>query len=339
MHRILAPTLLIPGLIWPLQALRDITHGLPTPSLCRLLGLGTLRPQAAADVEDKLAALCGIVPPLPAAALRRTGFGVGSGDADWLCLDPVQLNFVDRRLLLGDPTHLKLSQAEADALASAVAPYLTNLGTLEPTRPDAWHLRLHAGARTPDMPPLPRAIGARADLGLGNLDQAWRQALNEIQMLLHTHPVNLAREAAGLPRVNSLWPWGGGSLPTTTRSAFDLWLTDSAVLAGLARHLGARAEAVPARWPAALDSHTPLIVLDALAAPAATGDAMAWRAALHQLESEWFAPLLAQVLAGTVGPLHLHFPGARNGHALEIGQRARWAFWRRPGALTALAET
>jgi hypothetical protein len=44
----------------------------------------------------------------------------------------------------------------------------------------------------------------------------WRHAINEAQMVLHAHPVNQARQAAGQPVVNSLWPWGGGRLPAAT---------------------------------------------------------------------------------------------------------------------------
>ena len=36
--------------------------------------------------------------------------------------------------------------------------------------------------------------------------------VNEIQMLLHEHPINAAREARGALAVNSLWLWGAGRL-------------------------------------------------------------------------------------------------------------------------------
>lgn len=37
----------------------------------------------------------------------------------------------------------------------------------------------------------------------------WRRLFNELQMLWFNHPVNLARQARGLPAVNGLWLFGG----------------------------------------------------------------------------------------------------------------------------------
>lgn len=41
----------------------------------------------------------------------------------------------------------------------------------------------------------------------------WRRLLTEIQMLLHTHPVNQRRELRGQMPINSVWFWGGADLP------------------------------------------------------------------------------------------------------------------------------
>ncbi len=51
-------------------------------------------------------------------------------------------------------------------------------------------------------PNLPRGRDAR-------LVERW---MNELQMLLHTHPVNVEREARRLQPVNLVWLWGFGSL-------------------------------------------------------------------------------------------------------------------------------
>jgi hypothetical protein len=37
--------------------------------------------------------------------------------------------------------------------------------------------------------------------------------LSEVQMALHEHEVNINRVAQGLPEINSLWIWGGGTAP------------------------------------------------------------------------------------------------------------------------------
>ncbi|MCZ7655242.1 MAG: hypothetical protein M5R42_14705 [Rhodocyclaceae bacterium] len=45
----------------------------------------------------------------------------------------------------------------------------------------------------------------------GDDAREWRRFINEAQVLLHNHPINMAREAEGRPTVNSLWPWGPAS--------------------------------------------------------------------------------------------------------------------------------
>ncbi|MDO5087169.1 MAG: hypothetical protein Q4D74_06105, partial [Comamonadaceae bacterium] len=145
-------------------------------------------------------------------------------------------------VLLADPATLALSAQEADALHAAMAPLLAEDGITLHRRLPASH-----GAPPPDPPaaatlaapgmrwlaqgePLrhlhtcsvARAASGRVTPGRlahplpeAPAGQAARLARlqNEMQMLLHTHPVNTAREAAGLPPVNALWISGAGALP------------------------------------------------------------------------------------------------------------------------------
>ena len=46
-----------------------------------------------------------------------------------------------------------------------------------------------------------------------------RALVNELQMLLHEHPVNERRAARGLPAVNSVWLWGAGDTAEPLGSA------------------------------------------------------------------------------------------------------------------------
>ena len=59
-------------------------------------------------------------------------------------------------------------------------------------------------------PNLPRGRDAR-------LVERW---MNELQMLLHAHPVNIAREERGLPPVNLVWLWGFGALDANKNNDF-----------------------------------------------------------------------------------------------------------------------
>ena len=48
------------------------------------------------------------------------------------------------------------------------------------------------------------------DTDVSGLAKRWRKIQNEIQMRWHIHPINEAREAQGLPGINSVWLYGIG---------------------------------------------------------------------------------------------------------------------------------
>lgn len=333
-------TLVIPGLIWPAQTFADLTHDLPLPALSRLLGSARVESSRAATRDEAMARCLNVALPLPAAALRRIGPGAPDRSADggnWLCLDPIHLGFVERKMIVGDPRELALTPDEAQALAVSLAPTFAPFGELQVTTPQEWHLRLLQAEHAPLTAPLPELIGRRADLGLTALDKAWRQALNDAQIALHAHPVNQAREAAGKPVVNSLWPWGGGTLPEhpPLPTQFGALWSDAPELHGLARHLDIEAAPLPASYPTPPRQAT-LVVLDVLAQPARRADAQSWRETLVRLERDWFAPLLANLPP----TLRIDFIGDTQSLSLSCSRRGvrlqRLAFWRVPAGLKRL---
>jgi hypothetical protein len=328
-------TLIVPGLIWTRQALADLTCDLPLPAFTTLLGRGRLTQRPALRTAGILAEISGLAAPLPAAALRRLALREHPEEADWLCLDPVRLNFQERSLVVDDPQNLRLTTEEAAALAVALAPTFAELGALEVLAPTRWNLRLSAAA--PAFQPLPQAAGrAAAPLPLDAAYAPWRQALNEAQMVLHAHPVNQARQAAGQPVVNSLWPWGGGRLPqprtATTHDA--LWSNDP-VARGIARLLQIDGTTLPDAFGSA-PARRPLAIFDALEQPARSGDAIAWRDELARFEAGWLVPALAALSGGRLGALRLIAPGELAAAELQVGRRDIWKFWRKPRPLAEL---
>ena len=328
-------TLIVPGLIWTRQALADLTCDLPLPAFTTLLGRGRLTQRPPLGTAAILAEISGLAAPLPAAALRRFALREHPEEADWLCLDPVRLNFQERSLVVDDPQNLRLTTEEAAALAVALAPTFAELGALEVLAPTRWNLRLSAAA--PAFQPLPQAAGrAAAPLPLDAAYAPWRRALNEAQMVLHAHPVNQARQAAGQPVVNSLWPWGGGRLPqprtATTHDA--LWSNDP-VARGIARLLQIDGTTLPDAFGSA-PARRPLAIFDALEQPARSGDAIAWRDELARFEAGWLVPALAALSGGRLGALRLIAPGELAAAELQVGRRDIWKFWRKPRPLAEL---
>ena len=63
-------------------------------------------------------------------------------------------------------------------------------------------------------------------------------SLTEAQVVLHTHPWNEQRTAAGKRAINSLWFWGGGELPQAVHTPHAQVRSREALLQALARAAG-----------------------------------------------------------------------------------------------------
>lgn len=327
-------TLLVPGLLWPREILRDTTFDLPLPALSLLLGRGRHSPSA--SVEAWLSNVFGVDAPLPAAALRLLGDGGEPGFHDWLCLDPVHLRLEERAIVVDDPAKLDLSADEDTALREAVAPLFSPLGEISAPVPGRWHLRLTIPADI-ETQSLDQSVGRPADPMLpgGMAGSGWRRLLAEAQTLLHAHPVNRTREETGRAAVNSLWPWGPGRLPATAHRNFDGLWADEPVIKGLGKLASVVAEPPPARFTTV---HGRVLArLDHLTPSLAAFDAMTWREALVALETDWLVPALATVKSG--GLRRLTLVAGSHGRALNVtvGRSDLWRLWRKPLTLAELA--
>jgi hypothetical protein len=178
---------------------------------------------------------------LPAAALTRELLSGDAADNAWLSADPawVQPDLNGARLLACG--QLALSMDEADALARPLKPVFGDAGMLlEVSSPDRWHLRLSKDSQIPAFASPERALGEDLfqHLPQGADGRRWRMLINETQILLHQHPVNQSRIERGLAPVNSLWFWGGGSLPAHVRTTLSAVIGDDVLLGALARRAG-----------------------------------------------------------------------------------------------------
>ena len=193
-------------------------------AMAKRLGRADRLPPAEAGEKAQLLRHFDLLPrSWPMAAITRQ---FDAGDAAvhaWLRADPVFVrpDVGGARLMAWG--NLGLSADEAEAFLKPLKPLFGDTGfPISATRPEQWYLMLPREAKLPAFThPLD---GLGEDL-LGHLPDGpegrrWRALLNEAQILLHTHPRNAERIAAGLPPVNSLWFWGGGVLPdaVTARS-------------------------------------------------------------------------------------------------------------------------
>jgi hypothetical protein len=325
----------LPGLLAVPESLAATAVDTDTrvPHLARLLAAAGA-PRALPD--GAAAALAGVYGierqrDWPLAAIRLAALGCDPGTAYWLAADPVTLVAGrDDVRLAGAVTDLAADDAVA-LTATLNAHFAPDALVFSAPRPDAWFVRVPAAAAIVTCPPeLAMGRTLRGLLPAGADAGRWRRWHNEIQMLLHEHPVNLARERRGLPPANSVWFWGGGTCPPPSSAPIVTYAGDG-IAAALAAHRGAPARNLPAALAGALaavraDGRTgataaggePATVVVALAAPL---DPAA-------LERDWAAPAWAALARGTLAEVTLIADGD--------GRAALWTV-RRPGPWRRLA--
>ncbi|OYY74589.1 MAG: hypothetical protein B7Y40_04415 [Gammaproteobacteria bacterium 28-57-27] len=219
-------TLFVPGLCAPWRG-EEPHSSLPAPHVPALQGLLTRADRAAQSAlafEDALARALsqtlGVeAEDLPWGALGLWGEHGVRPDGLVLRLDPVHLKLGMTDALVMGGTSLHLSLDEANTLAQALEQHFSARGwRIVVAVPERWYVCLDE--QPTDKPfelhttPLSQALGRDAGVfkPQGKDARRWLADLTEAQMLLFAHPVNAAREARGLPIINSLWPWGAGSV-------------------------------------------------------------------------------------------------------------------------------
>ncbi|OHE59728.1 MAG: hypothetical protein A2X71_12555 [Thiobacillus sp. GWE1_62_9] len=327
---------LIPHLFPARQLLQAAAPDLRLPALQTLLARGTRQPCPAEGVEAALCVALGIErqQDWPLAPITLMADGGESGDAYWLRADPVHLRVMRDRIVLADGEALALSREEADALAGTIGQHFGGDLSPLPLHPRRWYLRFPV-APSLVTTPLSVAVGRDIDplLPQGGDAMRFRTQLNELQMLLHEHPVNQAREARGDLPVNSLWLWGGGHLPAIRTHSMPIYARDAEAQM-LGGFCGARVHALPTQLDAQWLETDGVILLDGLTRSGQVGDACGWREALRDLERDWFVPLLGRLR--TLGPHDLRLLDPVNGKALRLQARDAWKFWRRPHRLISM---
>jgi len=315
-------TLLIPELLWPEPEDDLAWSGLQTPALAALLQETRNRPSLqrgeALAPEAQAVRWLGLQPP-PLAALRllgETSPPVSPHEGLWLCADPIHLRLHQEEIVVADGRQLDLTAEELDTLAASLNTHYAGEASFHPVTAERWYVRLDTPWATAlpwdALPPLSAAAGRRLHLPTP-ADRPSRQLvalMNEIQMLLHSHPVNEARAERGQPAVNGLWLWGPGALAGegVTAAPGGVW-GDEPLARGLALVANLQHYPLPMAAPGLLQD-TPkgerhLACLSGLQQAAQDQDAPAWQAALTRMETDWFAPLKQALARGTLSELQI----------------------------------
>jgi hypothetical protein len=291
-------TILYPGLLGPDVPLEELpqsewpaSHSLP--NLALLLNRAQVQADTKQSFEHQLLSALGYVitadGEVPIARLRQ-GEGL-LGDKPAWCLDPAYVQ-IDREIAyLAAMDELALTQSEAHQLITDINHHFADVLHIRYHSPQQWlvHTDLQLATRTPSealLQDLSRMLPTGPDA------QRWRGIVNEIQMLLHSHPLNEARQLAGKLPVNSVWLWGGGNIETR-QPVIDVVYADHELVSVAASRNMIRYAALPDQIePALFEQQNVLLVLSEQMQAIRQKDVYAWFAALNRLEQAILSPLL-----------------------------------------------
>ncbi len=242
--------------------------------------------------------------PFAAVLARADGLTVAEGDDAWGLLTPSHWQVGREQIVLRDPEELALDEAESRTFLQAVQPLFESEGwALHWGAPLRWYAQ-HASLRGLATASLDRVIGRAIDPWLPGRQAARqvRRLQSEVQMLLHTHALNDAREARGALPVNSVWLSGTGATP----------LPDAA-------------------------QDEPVVDLR-LRAPLLAEDWSTWADAWHAFDAQVLAELESRAQQGEAVSLTLC--GERRAQRFDALPQGAWARltrrWRRIAALSVL---
>lgn len=148
--------------------------------------------------------------PLPTAAAQAEDDGIAVGAHCWALLTPLHLAVGSDQVTALHPRALALEAAESRA-------YFDSLAWLFPAEEgwqrafggaERWYVA-HDSLAGLASASLERVINRNVDPWMPE-PRRLRSLQNELQMALHRHPLNEAREARGLPVLNSVWLSGCG---------------------------------------------------------------------------------------------------------------------------------
>lgn len=192
-------------------------------------------------------------PDYPIAPIAALADGLDVGCAYWLRADPVHLLLQRDSFSLSEPVPLCVEYAHAQQIIASLNQHFSVDGmTFELGCSGAWYVHLD---KQPDVATSLPAVALDRNIyqfmPAGVDASTWLSYMNEVQMLLHEHPVNHARESMHQPAINSVWFSGGGLMPQAqpSQSADHLLLANSPFYHGLAKLLGLNAASVEMHWP------------------------------------------------------------------------------------------
>lgn len=201
-----ALTLIIPDLLNTLDQADEAGQALP---LLRQLSQSTA--QSCEPYEDEATAFyrwLGESGPLPRAELLAHHYKLPPASA-WLIAEPIECQTDGKAIYCLGTAHLELEQTEANQFIDSMNQHLASEGMrLYAVEPSRWLISFSK----------PLEVQTQSLNTIVNRAMSKTPSLfTELQMLLHRHPINLARQAEGKPQIHACWLSGEGKLPVISK--------------------------------------------------------------------------------------------------------------------------
>jgi len=329
--------IVIPGLNWPDTSQHQIYHNLSLPSLEKLLSRSNKLQTQPQEIEAWLCKTFNVTKqqdwPIAPIMLHSDSAEPVKTDKDyWVHADPVHLRIEQNHIMLADSQAFQITTDEAKEFTNEINKVLgKDNWALLPLHPKRWYIRIK---ETPKM-----STYALSQVTCRNINNflpsgkdsvAWHKIFNEIQMFLHEHSLNQARERRGELAINSIWFWGGGHYPQSIKSPYTkIWsnneLTRALSLASGTEHSKLPLDATSLQYLNISGNH--LLMLDTLLGKAQYRDAYSWRENLTELEKNWFAPLYAALKQGHINTLTITALNETGAWDFSITRTNLWKFW------------
>ena len=311
-------SLYFPGLLGPEVPLEQLASDewpncAQLPWLCKLFTHSHKQSLPKSSHEARILQGMGIIFPLeqevPLAHFRAKHLIQSTNDLPLWCLDPVYIQVDQEEAVLIANEQLDLSEHEARQIIDDINRHFEQDGLIvHYVSPHQWLLQGELSFTTSTLlAAMQQNINAHQPKGQD--ERRWRQLINEIQMLLHGHPVNQARELRGDMTVNSLWLWGGaqGAMVPHYEAIIDTVYSDERFVQDVAIACDIQYRRLPDKVDAQiLADNTSLLIYTGQLVAIRNKDVFAWFDALKDFDQRILAPLFGFVKQGRLKSLTVY---------------------------------
>ena len=224
--------------------------------------------------------------------------------------------------------HLPLTHSEATIWCNELNQFYHGEYLFTPIRPDLWTLALPSPPTWYAASILDLASQLDGSQSASGSDiRPWLALSTELQMWLHNHPRNAARQQNQLPPINGIWLWNAPA--ATDFQAAALIASNSAWAAHSSQATTGQPENYAAWQRTCAQRQIPLahthIFADDFLPSQQTGDIWAYQTQLEAWEQNWFEPLRQDLFSGCLKGLRIVCEQAQ----CTITSKPQRAFWKR----------